>query len=151
MADTAAPYCIATIILDCDPLREEETALGSFEEVVAQLRATHGWFADRMADLRAENETLHEVSVGGFGVRLRNRWGGVVEVGVGRDVWFLLRHVPRPSRCYSDRPPLDGCLGFWLDGWHHTELGREMLVSRTACLESLRRWLETGEFPETDG
>jgi hypothetical protein len=101
-----------------------------------------------MADLRSEGDTSGSVPVGGFGVELRNRWGGVVEVGVGRDVWFLFCHHPGPGRYYTDQPPLEGRLVFWLCGWHHTELGRDMLVSRPACLEALRRWLETGDFPE---
>ena len=56
-------------------------------------------------------------------MQLRNRWGGEVEVGIGRDVWFLMRHHPEPARCYSDRPTVDGALAFWLGGWHHTEWG----------------------------
>jgi hypothetical protein len=104
-----------------------------------------------MADRRAEDETPAEVPVGGFGVRLHNRWDGKVEVGVGRDVWFLFRHVPKPSQRYSNRPLLDGSLAFWLDGWHYTELESDMLVSQAACLEALRRWLETGEFPSRGG
>jgi hypothetical protein len=149
MTDTAAPYCVATVIRPLDPPREEIKELRSFEEVVAHLRATHAWFADFMADLRAEGEARGDVPVGGFGVELRNRWGGEVEVGVGRDIWFLFQSRPEPARCYSDRPPLDGYLAFWLDGWHYTELARGMLVSRQACLAALRRWLETGAFPES--
>lgn len=147
MTGSAVPYCVARFVRDLDPLQEEVAALGTFEEVVTQFRATHCWFADRMADQRIEDEPPDKVPIGGFGVQLRNRWGGEVEVGVGREVWFLMLHQPAPARCYSDRPPLDGYLAFWLCGWHHTELGRDMLVSRAACLEAVRQWLETGEFP----
>jgi len=147
--DSSTAYCVATVVLDWDPPREEVTPLGSFEEVVTHLRTTYNWFADLMADKQAAQDTPDEVPVGGFGVELRNRWGGVVEVGVGREVWFLMRLVPKPSKWYSDAPMLDGHLAFWLNGWHHTELDREALVSRTACLEALRQWLETGEFPKS--
>jgi hypothetical protein len=101
-----------------------------------------------MADLRAEAENPDETPVGGFGVLLRNRWGGEVEVGVGRDIWFLFRRVPEPGRCYTDRPPLEGYLAFWLGGGHYTQLESDMLVSREAWLEALRRWLESDGFPE---
>ena len=67
MTDIAAPYCVATAVREFDPPREEVTPLGSFEAVVAHLRTTHSWFADRMADLRAADDTPDEVPVGGFG------------------------------------------------------------------------------------
>jgi hypothetical protein len=150
MTDADIPYCVATVVRDANSPRNEVSRLGSFEEVAAHLHSAYVWFADLMADLRTEDETPHKVPVGGFGVRLQNRWGGEVEVGVGRDIWFLFRHLPEPRRCYSDRPPLDGYLAFWLDGWHYTELGRDMLVSRAACLSVIHQWLESGNFPESE-
>jgi hypothetical protein len=86
--------------------------------------------------------------LGGFGVEVTNRWGSVVEVGPGRDVWFLFRHEPPPSRCHSDRPPIQGTRVFYPDGGRHTELGAHMLVSREECLRALREWLDTGAFPD---
>jgi hypothetical protein len=149
MSDIASSYCVASVIRDPNTGEAEVTTLGSFEQVVAYLRDTHAWFSDLMADYRAQNEHPDDMRVGGFGVQLRNRLGGVVEVGTGRDVWFLIRHSPEPTRCYSDYPPLEGHLSFWLDGWHHTVLGRPMLVSRVALFEALQQWLESGEFPES--
>jgi hypothetical protein len=149
MSDIASSYCVASVIRDPNRGEAEVTTLGSFDQVVAYLRDIHAWFADLMADIRAQDETPDGMRVGGFGVQLRNRLGGVVEVGTGRDVWFLLRSSPEPTRCYSDNPPLEGDLSFWLGGWHHTELGRHMLVSRVALFEALQQWLESGEFPES--
>jgi hypothetical protein len=146
MSDQLSTYCVATVIRDYDPPQEREASLGSFEEVFALLRASYSWFADLMAQLRAEDKVAGDVPIGGFGVCLRNRWGSVIEVGVGRDLWFLCRRIPAPSLCYSDRPELDGSLAFWLGGWHHTELSGEMLVSRSACLEAIRGFLESDEF-----
>ncbi len=144
MPDMAPPYCVATVVREFEPLTEAITSLGSFEDVVVHLRATHSWFADRMADCRSEDDSPDAVPDGGGGVQLRNRWGSMVEVGVGREVWFLFRHAPEPSLCYSDRPPLDGYLAFWLGGWHHTELGRDMLVSRACVLKvSASGWIQT--------
>ena len=39
---------------------------------------------------------------------------------------------------------------FYLDGWHHTELESDSLVSREACLRASRDWLETDRFPEPE-
>ena len=147
----AAAYCVVTVVRGLDPPRKEVTALGSFDDVVAHMRATYDWFADQLADLRGDDETPSKIPVGGFGVELRNRWGSVVEVGVGGDIWFLIRREPKPAYCYSDQPPIDGCLAFWLDGWHYTELGSDELVSRGSCLNAVRRWLEQGAFPEGTG
>jgi hypothetical protein len=103
--------------------------------------------------MRAENAEVGESVggdvVGGFGVDITNRWGSVVEVGPGRDVWFLFRHEPRPGLCHSDRPAIEGTRVFYLDGGHHTELAADMLVSRDECLRVLREWLDTGAFPNT--
>jgi len=105
-----APYCVATYIRDYDLQSEEVATLGSFDEVLSHLQTIQCWFADRMADMRAEDEASDDV-VGGLGVRLENRWGGKVEVGVGSDIWSLMRHQPTPSKCYSDRPQLAGLFG----------------------------------------
>src|SRR5438445_1269848 len=108
MTDAEHPYCVATVIREVHPEQiEDVVSLRSFEEVVAYLRHTYDWFADVIADYRAaEDFSPTDVPVGGFGVQLRNRWGGEVEVGVGRAVWFLFQREPRPSRCVSDRPAL---------------------------------------------
>jgi hypothetical protein len=38
-------------------------------------------------------------------------------------------------------------LVFYLDGGHYTDLASRDLASRAAATETLRRWLETNEFP----
>lgn len=147
MSDDANPYCLVTT----DGNWEAATPLSSFDELVAHLREAYDAAANEMADQRAaqdQPEVRDLVPVGGFGVCLRNRSSGEVEVGIGREVWFLFRHHPQPRRCYSDNPPVEGYLAFYLDGGHHTELRRDMLVSRPAGLSALRRWLDTGEFPD---
>jgi hypothetical protein len=152
MTSAEHPYCVATVIREVDPEQiEDVVVLHSFDEVVAHLRHTYDWFADVIADYRAaEDSSATDVPVGGFGVQLRNCWGGEVEVGVGRAVWFLFQHQPRPSRCVSDSPALGGSLVFYLNGWHYTELERDSLVSRSKCLSVLREWLETGVLSVED-
>jgi hypothetical protein len=144
-------YCEARVVRlaledEENPLPEERTRLDSFPEVERFLKRTYEWFADIMAERLAAEGHSGE-AIGGFGVRLTNRWQGVVEVGVGRKVWALFRVEPRPTLRFSDSPELAGTLVFYLDGWHHTELESEMLVSRGACLRALEEWLETDRFP----
>jgi hypothetical protein len=147
---TASPeaYCVARVIKEWEPeFVEEVTVLDSFDDVVAHLRQTYNWFADVIADVRSQQEPCETAdAIGGFGVQLRNRWGGEVEVGVVRAIWMLHRHQPRPSKCISDDAELAGTMVFYLDGWHHTELDRRSLVSKATCLSTLRHWLETGEM-----
>jgi hypothetical protein len=148
MTGSLQPYCVATVIKQVDPEQiEEVTVLHTFDDVVAHLRRTYDWFADVIADIRSENETSEPtVPIGGFGVQLRNRWGGEVEVGVGRAIWFLFRSEPSPGKCISDNPELSGSLVFYLDGWHYTELERHRLVSKGTCLITLRHWLDSGKM-----
>lgn len=142
-------YCTATVVREVDPWQVEIASLDSFEDLLVFLRQTYNWFADLIADQRAEEDErpLDKEPIGGFGVTLRNRWGSEVEVGIGRDLWFLMRFQPKPSRCFSDQSDSAGPLAFFLDGWHYTPLSGHMLVSRQACLTALRRWLNTDEFP----
>jgi hypothetical protein len=149
------PYCTARVVRLAlkdgdDPLPEEFTPLPSFDEVVAFLKDTYQWFAEVVADRRASgpsSDATESEAIGGFGVDLTNRMGGVVMVGVGRRVWLLARIEPKPVLFHSDHPELDGTLVFYLDGWHHTEMESDMLVSRGACLAALRVWLDSGQFP----
>jgi hypothetical protein len=136
-------YCIAAVGHDGEP----KTALATFDDVLAYLRATYNALADDYADGRVDAVEPEPDPVGGFGIWLRNRWGSEVEVGVGRDIWFLMRTEPKPSICFSDNPPLDDYLVFYLDGGHYTDLASRDLVSRAAAMEVLRRWLDASEFP----
>jgi hypothetical protein len=120
--------------------------MDSFREVERHLARVHDWFTDELAALRAERDDPDLSPVGGFGVVLENRWGSRVEVAQGRDVWFLMLLEPEPRRCISDRPKIEGTRTFWLDGWHHTELMSEMLISRDVCLTALERWLDANEL-----
>ena len=106
MTDAQQPFCVARAIRQVAPeLIEESVVLDCFEGVVEHLRRIYAWFADSIADRRAMSMTEGPAApLGGFGVRLRNRWGGEVEVGVGREIWFLFRHEPKPSKCFSDSP-----------------------------------------------
>lgn len=135
-----------------EPDDEQVAHPGTFDEVVAILKQVRDRHADEYADSLAESpdtaRTLSGDVFGGFGVEITNRWGSIVEVGPGRDVWFLFRHEPRPSRCHSDSPPIKGTRVFYLDGGHHTELGRDSLVSREECMRTLREWLDSGAFPD---
>ena len=142
------PYCVATVIREADEeYIEDVTTLHSFDDVATHLRSTYEWFADVIAESRSDEETSEAaVPIGGFGVQLRNRWDGLIEVGVGRDIWFLFRHEPKPSRCISDNPPVKGSLVFYLDGWHYTELEQDSLVSKGACMAALRQWLDSGNL-----
>src|SRR5438552_6320671 len=101
-------YCTAVVVREVDPSHADTVELASFEAVVSFLRQTYAWFANLIADRRADEDQPGEPeSIVGFGVALTNRWSSEVEVGVGRDIWFLFRHHPRPSRCFSDNPPMD--------------------------------------------
>ena len=124
----------------------------SFQDVVASLKQVRDRHANEYADHLAndpESRLLLEGDVlGGIGVEVTNRWGSVVEVGPGRDVWFLCRFKPSPTRCFSDCPLIEGMRVFNLDGGHYTELDAKMLVSEEECLRALRNWLDTGTFPE---
>jgi hypothetical protein len=146
-------YCTVRVKWNAgDPDDEQVAHPGTFDEVVVLLKHVRNRHADEYADALANDpdsaRSVAEDVLGGFGGEFTNRWGGVVEVGSGRDVWFLFRHEPLPSRCYSDRPPIEGTRVFYLDGGHHTELGADMLVSRDECLRVLREWLDTGVFPD---
>jgi hypothetical protein len=103
MPDTGA-YCIAAVGHDGEP----KSSLASFDEVLGYLRTTYSILADEYADARVDVAEPEPDPIGGFGIWLRNRWGSEVEVGVGRDVWFLMRTEPKPGICFSDNPPLDG-------------------------------------------
>ena len=146
-------YCTIRVKWNAgDPDDEQVAHPGTFEDVVALLKQVRDRHADEYAEaLAADNELAESVRghvLGGFGVEVINRWGGIVEVGPGRDVWLLFRHEPRPGLCFSDRPLMVGTRVFYLDGGHHTELGADMLVTREACLRVLQAWLDTGTFPE---
>jgi hypothetical protein len=95
-----------------EPDDEQIARPGTFDEVVAtlkQVRDRHAnEYADSLADDQEAARSVRGDVLGGFGVELTNRWGGVVEVGPGRDVWFFFRHEPPPAMCYTDRPPIDG-------------------------------------------
>jgi hypothetical protein len=141
----SAPYCIAAIGHDGEP----KTVLTSFDDVLIHLREAYNAEAREYADARATSAAEpDDPPVGGFGVWLRNRWGSEVEVGVGRDVWFLIRIQPRPSRVCSDHPPLQGLLVFYLDGGHYTDFEGHDLVSAGVAKQTLRRWLESNAFAE---
>jgi hypothetical protein len=142
-------YCTATVIREVDPWQAEPVSLDSFVDLLVFLRQTYNWFADFIADQRAEEGKRRpdEEPIGGFGVTLRNRWKSELEVGIGRDLWFLMRLQPEPRDCFSDQPDSAGPLGFFLSGWHYTPLSGHLLVSRRACLAGLRRWLDSNEFP----
>jgi hypothetical protein len=125
----------------------------SFDELLIflkQVRDQHAEeYADWLATLPESERSEYHDTLGGMGVDVTNRWGGVVEVGPGQDVWFLFRSEPPPGRYYSDNPPIQGTRVFYLDGGHHTELTADMLVSQKECLRVLQEWLDTGVFPES--
>lgn len=124
----------------------------SLEDLVAYLKGVRNRHVTEMADRRAESSDPGPIdpseALGGFGVEVTNRWGSVVEVAAGKDAWFLFRHLPAPSRSFSDVPSIEGTRVFYLDGGHHTELTGSELASPEGCLRVLRHWLETNEFPE---
>jgi hypothetical protein len=149
-------YCRARI---GDPIDAEDgmkvkfmtCELADWDTVVAFLQSTYDRFATRVADANSRRprvEARDLSRLGGFGVRLMNRFGGQIEVGVGRKLWLLLNLRPGTQRAHSDQSPQEGMLGFYLDGWHYTDWDMAGLVSRDECLRCVQQWLETGEFPE---
>jgi hypothetical protein len=149
MSIATRPYCTILIVREVDPRREETFECSTFDEVITFLRKTHTSFADVIADRRAEENNAERVSIGGFGVTLINRWQDKVEVGIGRDVWFLARTTAVGTLVFSDKPSVSGTMAFFLAGSHHTELESRQLVSRNACAKALRDWLDKNEFPES--
>ncbi len=128
---------------------EDVTSLNSFDEVLGHLLVTYNWFADSIADARAMEDKSEEIPpIGGFCVKLRNRWGSQVEVGVGRKIWFLFQLEPETRKCLTDNPAMNGSLVFYLYGWHYTELERDSLISKESCLVALRQWFEEGRLPD---
>lgn len=124
----------------------------SFEGLLALLKDVRDKHADAYAEyMAAKPEPCAQDNrdmLGGVTVEVTNRWGSVAEVGLGRDVCFLARLHPEPSEIHSDRPSINGTRVFFLDGGHHTELDADLLVSREGFLQTLRRWLDEGAFPE---
>jgi hypothetical protein len=146
-------YCKVRVKWNCGEPEDEQVAHPrTFDEVVTVLKQVRDRHANEYADLLTENldaaRSLRGDVLGGFGVELTNRWGSIVEIGPGRDVWLLIRHKPAPCLFHTDCPPIEGTRVFYLDGGHHTEMSRHMLVSREECLRVLRDWLETGAFPD---
>ena len=145
-------YCTIRVKWNGGQPEDEQVARpNTFDDLVILLKQVRDRHSDEYAEWRikereAGNPPCPDI-LGGFGVEVTNRWGSVVEVGPGRDVWFLFRHEPQPGVCYSDQPAIDGTRVFYLDGGHHTELGCDMLVSQEECLRVLRGWLDTGTFP----
>lgn len=143
--DNLQPYCIAAVGHDGEP----KTQLTTFDEVTSHLRQTYSLLVNEYADARINEDPVPESPpVGGFGVWLRNRWGGEIEIGVGRDVWFLVRLKPQPTKIYSDSPELSGRLAFYIAGGHYTDFDSRHLTSREEALRILRRWLDEGTFPD---
>jgi len=146
-------YCTVRVKWNGGEPEDEQVAHpDTFDALVALLKQVRDRHANEYADSLADDpdaaESVRGDVLGGFGVEVTNRWGSMVEVGPGRDVWFLFRHEPQPARCHSDRPPIDGTRVFYLAGGHHTELGAHLLVSRQECLRALLVWLDTGAFPD---
>src|SRR4051794_41180452 len=109
VSDVSA-YCVAAVGHNADP----KVILSSYPQVIAHLRATHDALINDYADQRAENAAEpDDVPLGGFGTWLRNRWGSEIEVGIGRDVWLLIRLQPRPTKRFSDRPSAAGWRAFY--------------------------------------
>ncbi len=79
--------------------------------------------------------------IGGFGVRCRNRSGKEMEVGIGRDWWFLIDLSESGGAIISSGGPEADELIFYLHGWHHTSLSSTDLISRDECLSAIECWL----------
>ena len=126
------------------------TELPDTDAVIKLLQDTYARFATQLADQNAErpeDERTDLSTIGGFGVQLTNRFGGEIEIGLGRQLCLLIRLNPEPTRIYRNPTNDEGTLVFYLDGWHHTEMDLSQLVARDDCLACLRTWLETNVFP----
>src|SRR5262249_44621855 len=87
-------YCTVRVKWNADEPGDVEVAHpDTFDKVVAILKQVRDRHADEYADALANDpDFARAVSgdvLGGFGVEIANRWGSIVEVGPGRDVWFL--------------------------------------------------------------
>lgn len=151
------PFCIARVghpvetVDGCD-VHFVDYELPNTESVFELLRSTHNRFATQIADRNAElrsDERTDLSTIGGFGVQLTNRFGGVIEVAWGSRFSLLIRLAPQPTKTYRGSLDKTGTLIFFLDGWHHTEMDVSDLVSRDDCLLILCNWLETNVLPDT--
>ena len=135
---------------DGDDVNFIHTALPDTESVFNFLKDTYDRFVTLLADQNAElpeAERIDLSAIGGFGVQLTNRFGGEIEIGLGRQLCLLIRLNPEPTRIYRNPTPHEGTLVFYLDGWHYSEMEASELVAREDCLARLRAWLETNVFP----
>jgi hypothetical protein len=154
MIDTA--FCIARVgepVNDADGhyINFIDTKLQTVDAVVEFLHATYDRFATLLSDENADrpdHERVDLAQIGGFGVQLTNRFGGEIEIGLGRHSCLLVRLTPQPTRIYRNPLQSEGRLVFYLDGWHYTEMNATELVPRADCLNRLRSWLENDEFPD---
>ncbi|MBL8814411.1 MAG: hypothetical protein JNL58_00160 [Planctomyces sp.] len=127
------------------------TELHDTDSVVRFLEDTHDRFAIQLADQNAErpdDERIGLSEIGGFGVQLTNRFGGRIEIAVGRRFCLLIRLAPPPTRIYRTPTHNEGTLVFFLDGWHHTEMELSELVSRDEYRVLLSTWLELNVLPD---
>lgn len=128
------------------------TELADADAVITFLQSTYDRFATQIADQNAErsdDERIDLSAIGGFGVQLTNRFGGEIEIGLGRKFCLLIQLTPPPTQIYRTRTQHEGTLVFYVDGWHHTEMDISDLVPRDDCISSLRKWLETNVLPNT--
>ena len=152
---TQTAFCIARVgepveTPDGCDVEFVHTELPDTDAVINFLQDTYARFATQLADQnaeRSENERIDLSTIGGFGVQLTNRFGGKIEIGLGRQLCLLIRLNPEPTRIYRNPTDHEGTLVFYLDGWHHTEMEPSELVASDDCLGCLRAWLETNVFP----
>ncbi len=67
------------------------TELPDTDAVIKLLQDTYARFATQLADQNAErpeDERIDLSTIGGFGVQLTNRFGGEIEIGLGRNSAF---------------------------------------------------------------
>ena len=151
------PFCIARVgepindLEQCD-VHFVANELPNAEAVIEFLQNTRERFATHIADSNAElpdDERIDLSSIEGFGVQLTNRFGGVIEFGLGRRFSLLIRLAPKPTKIYRKPTDKQGSLVFFIDGWHHTEMEISDLISRHESLIALRYWLESNMLPDS--
>lgn len=156
---TTPKYCSATFTFtkvvntpdgDIDEIVTRTIELNCFEEIIAHLQAVREQHLNRIADLILDKHASEDdfMNFGGFACELHNRFGGVVEFALGAEYALMMRLEPEPFTWYRNGPNSSNTLDFYIDGGHHTEFKLRELATRNDGLSKLKRWLETGEFPE---
>lgn len=149
-------FCIARVgepveTLDGYDVEFVHTELPDTDAVIKFLQDTYALFATQLADQNTEqskNERIDRSTIGGFIVQLTNRFGGEIEIGLGRQLCLLIRLAHANSNL-SKPDPSRRNTGF-LNRWMASYRKGSFATCCTGRLFCLRAWLETNVCPAVE-